>query len=584
MEHGNITYLKDLDLARRDYTVKVRVLRLWKQPMYNNPEQFYSIEMIVVDEEGTTMQGNVLRRYFPRFEQVFNESDCYFIVKPTIGLNESKYKYVDNKNKLGIYCDTDVYPCKDFNGPIYGFSFTSFKDIIDKTVPENKSIDVIGFVADVKDLKKFKTARGKDTKKLNVIIQDLEMESIYLSLWDSYVDRILEHWENREQHGVIVVILQFGTLKYFGRFGYVNSCFNVSKLFINSDVDEMTTFRNSLIANSAASSCSSQSSRLSGIFLSLYDEYVVRSEFNNIAEVNLNQAKSVVVVGTVQMISEDLPWYYFACKTCNKKVFPKVNNDTPTVGVLVDEEEVYECKTKTCKDIVIEYTKRLKIPLTVQDSSGTVSLTLFDRDACRILKTTAANLIEKHVAGGDKGLYPDEFEALLGKKFAFKIDISEFNIEHNFWFFGVSKLTDDEDIIFELEKKANNIEVETTASLNNRFTDMESEDTVNLNDDNCTDVIMGVTVGTKSNEDFKSKVPSESMDDNVITPLAKNLEDTAMASKPLGEPAIFKRKTKKPAFKKNLVESYDVDENGEMSTTKPVKPGKPTLLIPKIEK
>ncbi|XP_035845742.1 replication protein A 70 kDa DNA-binding subunit B-like [Helianthus annuus] len=359
------------------------------------------------------------------------------------------------------------------------------------------------------------------------------MDSIYLSLWDSYADRILEHWENREQHGVIVVILQFATLKYFGRFGYVNSCFNVSKLFINSDVDEMTSFRNRLITNFAASSCSSQSSRLSGIFLSLYDEYVVRSDFNNITEVNLNQAK-YVVVGTVQKISEDLPWYYFACKACNKKVFQKVNNDTPTVGVLVDEEEVYECKTATCKDTVIQYTQRLKIPLTVQDSSGTVSLTLFDRDACRILKTTAANLIEKHVAGGDKGLYPDEFEALLGKKFAFKIDISEFNIENNFWFFGVSKLTDDEDIIFELEKKANNIEVEKSASLNNRFTDMDSEDTVNLNDDNSTDVIMGVTVGTKSNEDVKSKVATESMDDNVITPLAKNLDDTAMASKPFG--------------------------------------------------
>ncbi|KAJ0922674.1 hypothetical protein HanPSC8_Chr05g0206631 [Helianthus annuus] len=74
------------------------------------------------------------------------------------------------------------------------------------------------------------------------------------------------------------------------------------------------------------------------------------------------------------------------------------------------------------------------------------------------------------------------------------------------------------------------------------------------------------------------------MDDNLITPLAKNLDDTAMASKPFGEPVIFKRKTKKPAFKKNLVESYDVDENGEMSTTKPVKPGKPTLLIQEIEK
>ncbi|XP_021996392.1 uncharacterized protein LOC110893602 [Helianthus annuus] len=447
---------------------------------------------------------------------------CYFIVKPTIGLNESKYKYVDNQNKLGIYTDSNVYLCDDFNGPTYGFSFTSFKDIIDKTFPENKSLDfhylnVIGFVADVKDLKKFKTTKGKDTKKISVIIQDLEMDSIYLSLWDSYADRILEHWENRDQHGVIVVILQFATLKYFGPFGYVNSCFSVSKLFINSDIDDITSFRNSLIQNSAASSCSSQSSRLSGIFLTLYDEYVVKTEFNNIAELNLSEVKSVVIVGTVQMIAE-LPWYYFACKACNKKVTKKTANDTPTVGVLVDEEEIYECKTKTCKNSVIEYVQRIKIPLTVQDSSGTVSLTLFDRDACKILKTTTSNLIEKHLAGGDKGLYPDEFEALLGKKFAFKIDIKQFNIDNNFWFFCVSKLTDDEDIICELEKKATTL----------RFTDMDSQETVHLNDDNPIDVTMGIYVGTHSNENLKSKAVTESMDDNVITPLPKKLDGDCM--------------------------------------------------------
>jgi hypothetical protein len=70
------------------------------------------------------------------------------------------------------------------------------------------------------------------------------MQTIYLSLWDSYVDRILEYWENREEDGVIVVILQFGTLKYFGRSGYVNNCFDVSKLFINLNIDEITSFRN----------------------------------------------------------------------------------------------------------------------------------------------------------------------------------------------------------------------------------------------------------------------------------------------------------------------------------------------------
>ncbi|KAF5819223.1 hypothetical protein HanXRQr2_Chr02g0075231 [Helianthus annuus] len=47
--------------------------------------------------------------------------------------------------------------------------------------------NVIGFVADVKDLKKFKTARGKDTKKLNVIIQDLEYDGFNIPVFVGFL-------------------------------------------------------------------------------------------------------------------------------------------------------------------------------------------------------------------------------------------------------------------------------------------------------------------------------------------------------------------------------------------------------------
>lgn len=50
-EYNKVRLLKDVDLTRRDYAVKFRVLRLWRQPVYNNPNEVYSIEMIVVDEE-----------------------------------------------------------------------------------------------------------------------------------------------------------------------------------------------------------------------------------------------------------------------------------------------------------------------------------------------------------------------------------------------------------------------------------------------------------------------------------------------------------------------------------------------------
>lgn len=56
-------------------------------------------------------------------------------------------------------------------------------------------------------------------------------------------------------------------------------------------------------------------------------------------------------------------------------------------------------------------------------------------------------------------MYPDEFHKLIGRKFAFKIEVSQFNVDKQVWFFKVLKLTDSPDIISELERKANNYAV-----------------------------------------------------------------------------------------------------------------------------
>ncbi|KAI3727322.1 hypothetical protein L1987_67135 [Smallanthus sonchifolius] len=522
-EYSRIIFLKDVDLSRRDYSIKVRVLRLWKQPMYNNHAETYSIEMIVVDEEGTTMQANVLKRWFPLSEQLLKETGCYFIVKPTIGRNNSKNKYVANDNKIGIYSDSKVYLCSDFSGPTYGFSFTTFDPIVAQSIPEDTPLDVIGFVADVGEVKNIKTSKGKDTYKVNVLIQDLKMQKVFLSLWGSYADEILDIWANKEKSGLIVVILQFGTLKYYQHSAYVNNAFNVSKLFINSEIDEITSFKNSLLHNSGLSTCSVDSSKVSGTFMSLFDEYVVNTEFNNTAEVNLSK-----------LIPPEIPWYYQSCKTCNRKL-TKINDGGDIFDTkLVDQHVLYECKTVGCN------------PTAVPGSQSN-----------KTSEKNASLLIEKHLSGGDTGLYPDEFSELLGKKFAFKIDITEFNINNNHWFFGISKLTENVDIISKLEKKANNYEPGNSESIANTLSEIPSQETLN----------------------FKASL--ESIDDNV-TPLSQT--EQGNGKRHVGKQATFKRKSKNPDFKRKLVDAYDIEDTGALSATKAISDGKKTLLVPKVEK
>ncbi|XP_076908821.1 uncharacterized protein LOC143565856 [Bidens hawaiensis] len=126
--------------------------------------------------------------------------------------------------------------------------------------------------------------------------------------------------------------------------------------------------------------------------------------------------------------------------------------------------------------------------------------------------------------GVENEMFPYEFLALLGKKFAFKIDISQYNLDYGKWVFAVSKLTDDKDIIFELEKKANNTELDTSGSLTNGFTDTQSQETVNLNADNLDDLTIGITAAVESNKTLNLKAISETMDDNV-TPLSQISND-----------------------------------------------------------
>ncbi|KAK1441420.1 hypothetical protein QVD17_07303 [Tagetes erecta] len=140
MELQHFNLFNELDVAREDYTLKVRIIRLWRKPMFRNPTETYSIELILLDEEGNRIQASVLNRFFNRFEQFLNEGVCLIITKPQLGSNISKYKYIDNKLKVCLNFSTHVVRCNNFNGHMYGFVMTPYSEILNCIVPDNSSI------------------------------------------------------------------------------------------------------------------------------------------------------------------------------------------------------------------------------------------------------------------------------------------------------------------------------------------------------------------------------------------------------------------------------------------------------------
>ncbi|KAI3685782.1 hypothetical protein L6452_35040 [Arctium lappa] len=282
--------------------------------MFKNPEQIFSIEMILMDEEGTKIHANVLQKWVAKFKILLHEGAVIFIKNPTIAEHVSK----------GL--------------------------------------------------------------------------KLHVTLWDAFAEQFNEYVSIHKDEGLVVVVIQFAVVKIYREKPSLSNSFNGTRLFINSEIDEIKDFRNSLLGLSGESKSSQQLTMLSGLSYSYREDFLDNNSKANIAEISeVVEAKSLIILGTVKAFSKDIPWFYMGCKRCSRKVRPTyIITDKNDGSGQVEETEKFECDSDKCK-------------------------------------------------GQDTDVLP--------KKFAIKIEVNNYNIKNSCFVYGISKLTDDENILNELEMR-----------------------------------------------------------------------------------------------------------------------------------
>ncbi|CAH1425422.1 unnamed protein product [Lactuca virosa] len=116
------------------------------------------------------------------------------------------------------------------------------------------------------------------------------------------------------------------------------------------------------------------------------------------------------------------------------------------------------------------------IPINVQDHTGTIGFTLFDREAKRLLDISAYELKKLHEEAGDSmQLFPNQMNVLKNRKFAFLVNITSYNVNNYNNIYSVVKITEDVDIVSHLESK---LEILTTKSVSLNEVPLESDDVV----------------------------------------------------------------------------------------------------------
>ncbi|XP_052622616.1 uncharacterized protein LOC111903767 [Lactuca sativa] len=350
---------------------------------------------------------------------------------------------------------------------------------------------------------------------------------VSVTLWDDYAQQFVDYVSNNPEKRTVIIIIQFGKVSdYRGRLS-VSYWYSVTKLYINANIEEILQFKNTLVSKNSFENLSANRSKdSSSLLYSETDEFLLKHDFKPITEIQeITKVSRVIVLGTVKRVCTYFSWF--------------------------------------------------KIPIRVQDPTGVISLTLFDGDANRLLRKNAQELLEIFNEDGNTAIFPIEITDLLERKFAFLIEVSEYNLTNKVQGYSIRKLTTDRKILSELEKKftidqtflvCSYLQHVDSDSFNTAIFEVTSQETTNLKD-------------------------AISFTGDSITP-ASNVEKST-ATSPLPKYHFSKVVSPNAELKRNLSEVYDVDDPPAMSSTKVRSTimddgfsghGKMELLIPKIEK
>ncbi|XP_021975344.1 uncharacterized protein LOC110870471 [Helianthus annuus] len=192
----------------------------------------------------------------------------------------------------------------------------------------------------------------------------------------------------------------------------------------------------------------------------LSHEFILKNPLRNIYDLwQIMKPQVVIILGTIKAIDKHFGWHYMECPKCLTEA------STDFIDCVSLEEHFFHvCKNPDCDESVIYPVPRFKIKVQVEDNSDDVPLILFhplvDEIIEKVVLKSAEQLFQENTTPDvEEVMFPVDLNKLTGKMFAFKIEITNYNLTNFDEMYFVTNMTDDEVIINELKEQMKITEV-----------------------------------------------------------------------------------------------------------------------------
>ncbi|GKA18671.1 replication protein A 70 kDa DNA-binding subunit B [Tanacetum coccineum] len=238
----NLTQLCDLDPMIDDSKILARCISIWKSHPLGNPNQVWSLDAVLQDQQGNRVQATIKGKHISKFQLLLDEGACYRIGNFGVGDNSGKYPLLNHRFKLNFFQGTTVTRVGSFDNNPRGFKFEHFSSFTARTFTETELCDVIGTVVSVSDAIPFNNY-GKDQLRRTIILEDVHGAQLECCFFYAWCNKFTKLYDERESMGHVVMILQLCKVKYFNAKTSVSPAMYSTKLYLNDDIQEIAAFR-----------------------------------------------------------------------------------------------------------------------------------------------------------------------------------------------------------------------------------------------------------------------------------------------------------------------------------------------------
>ncbi|XP_061373588.1 uncharacterized protein LOC133315923 [Gastrolobium bilobum] len=385
-------FLKDVNPAKEDWRIKVKVVRAWKVPNFQCRDFDDNVEMVLLDEQGGRIHATV-KGSLPVRKKIHEG-------EPT------KHQY-----RLSFNLRTDDKSIVDCDLSWSQFDFVDYNIIEKESSDSPYLVDVIGLISGIGEVCE-RVVSGRKTKMVVLELDNLRGHKLECTFWEHYVDEVQSFLANNDTpHNVLIV--QLGRIKCFrGKVGLTNTKYT-TKIVIDSKVPEIIEFKKRLSTDGVESSM-----RLTQSSYSFENDFLKETEKKSISDVKLcGEVMTCITYGTIQSIESKYNWWYKSCKKC-------------PFSVCEDFEKWY---CKNCQKYWDDYYPRFSVQVKVVDNTDSASFLLFDQDCVTLLGISAGESRERHFKrGADLDQFPEELNVLNEKSMLFKINVKQKDLNSMF--------------------------------------------------------------------------------------------------------------------------------------------------------